>query len=168
MSQASTGGAAGEEMTMGYRRCVGRVGASALATRTTVSIGAAVLVVTATVVPVPVPVPASTVSPAVRLAATSAPCTRTDVTCALILGATGGPTPDDAYIETVRNQFIAPTHPGQEIGYDAVTTPEELWPLTGVARLLGLALGPPELFGFSGLAWPDEPWWKLSGLFDLT
>src|SRR6478736_8718615 len=57
MSQASTGGAAGEEMTMGYSRCVGRVGASALATRTTVSIGAAVLVVTATVVPVPAPVP---------------------------------------------------------------------------------------------------------------
>src|SRR6476469_10359686 len=149
MSQASTGGAAGEEMTMGYNRCVGRVAALAVATRTTVSIGAAVLVVTATVVPV---------SPAVRLSATSAPCTRTDVTCALILGGTSAPTPDDAYVDVVRNQFIAPTHPGQEIGYDAVTTPEELWPLTGVARLLGLALGPPELFGFSGLAWPDEPW----------
>src|SRR6478736_4908857 len=146
MSQASTGGAAGEEMTMGYSRCVGRVAALAVATRMTVSM----------------------VSPAVRLAATSAPCTRTDVTCALILGGTSAPTPDDAYVDVVRNQFIAPTHPGQEIGYDAVTTPEELWPLTGVARLLGLALGPPELFGFSGLAWPDEPWWKLSGLFDLT
>src|SRR6478609_3574776 len=131
MSHASTGGAAGEEMTMGYSRCVGRVGALAVATRITVSIGAAVLVVTATV------------APAVRLAATSAPCTRTDVTCALILGGTSAPTPDDAYVDVVRNQLIAPTHPGQEIGYDAVTTPEELWPLTGVARLLGLALGPP-------------------------
>ena len=150
---------------MGYSRCVGRVGALAVATRMTVSIGAAVLVVMATVVPVPVP--ASTVSPAVRLAATSAPCTRTDVTCALIMGFTGGPTPDDAYIETVRNQFIAPTHPGQEINYVAVTTPEELWPVIGVARLLGLALGPP-IFGLGGPAWPDEPWWKVSGLFDLT
>ena len=92
---------------MGYNRCVGRVAALAVATRTTVSIGAAVLVVTATVVPV---------SPAVRLAATSAPCTRTDVTCALILGATGGPTPDDAYIETVRNEFIARLIPARRSG----------------------------------------------------
>ncbi len=52
---------------MGYSRCVGRVGALAVATRMTVSIGAAVLVVMATVVP------ASALSPAVRLAATSAP-----------------------------------------------------------------------------------------------
>ncbi len=94
--------------------------------------------------------------------------TRTDVTCALILGVTGGPTPDDAYIETVRNQFIAPTHPGQAINYVAVTTPEELWPVIGVARLVGLALGPPSVFGLGGPAWPDEPLWKLSGLFDLT
>jgi len=83
------------------------------------------------------------------------------------LGGTSAPTPDDAYVDVVRNQFIAPTHPGQEIGYDAVTTPEELWPLTGVARLLGLALEPP-IFGLGGPAWPDEPWWKVSGLFDLT
>ena len=143
---------------MGYSRCVGRVAALAVATRMTVSIGAAVLVVTATVVPV---------SPAVRLAASSPPCTDTDVTCALIMGTSGVPTPDDYYVETVRNQFIAPTHPGQ-IGYVAVTTPEELWPLTGVSRLLFLALGPPELFGLGGPAWPDEPLWKLSGLFDLT
>src|SRR6185295_2754752 len=120
-------------------------------------------VVVATVVSVPV----STVSPAVRLSASSLPCTDTDVTCALILGPTSVPTPDDYYVETVRNQFIAPTHPGQ-IGYVAVTTPEELWPLTGVTRLLFLALGPPELFGLGGPAWPDEPLWKLSGLFDLT
>jgi len=63
------------------------------------------------------------------------------------MGFTGGPTPDDAYIETVRNQFIAPTHPGQEINYVAVTTPEELWPGTGAARLLLLALGPPNWLG---------------------
>jgi PE-PPE domain len=150
---------------------IGRVGALAVAlgvgnvrraaTRMTVSIGVAVLAVMATVVSTP------TVAPEVRLAASSPPCTRTDVTCALILGGTSIPTPDAYYVETVRNQFIAPTHPGQ-IGYDAVTTPEELWPLTGVGRLLGLALGPPELAGLGGPAWPDEPWWKLSGLFDLT
>jgi hypothetical protein len=129
----------------------------AVATRTTVSIGVAVLVVLATVVP----------APTVRLAASSAPCTRTDVTCALIMGATSIPTPDDFYVESVKNQFIAPTHPSQHIGYVKVTTPEELGPLTGVFRLLAL-LGPPELWGLGGPAWPDEPWWKLSGLFDLT
>ena len=51
MSQASTGGTAGKETTMGYGRCVGRVGALAVATRMTVSIGVAVLVVMSTVVP---------------------------------------------------------------------------------------------------------------------
>ena len=154
---------------MGNAKHISRVGAPtaalrvgnvrAVATRLTVSIGAAAVVVMATVVP------------ATTASASTLGCKPTDVTCALILGGTGGPTPDDAYIATVRNQFIAPTHPtqpGQEIGYDAVTTPEELWPLTGVARLLGLALGPPELFGLGGIAWPDEPLWKLSGLFDLT
>ena len=49
-----------------------------------------------------------------------------------------------------------------------MTTPEEVWPLTGLFRLVGLALGPPSIFGPGGAAWPDEPWWKLSGLFDLT
>ena len=92
---------------MGYGRCVGRVGALAVATRMTVSIGVAVLVVVATVAPAP------TVSPEVRLSASSAPCTDTDVTCALIMGTTSVPTPDDAYVESVKNQFIAPTHPGQ-------------------------------------------------------
>ena len=137
---------------MGYGRCVGRVGALAVATRMAVSIGVAALVVMATVVPVPV-------SPAVTLSADST---------ALILGGTSGPTPDDAYIEIVKNQYIEPTYPGQEINYVAVTTPEELWPLTGVARLIGLALGDPRIFGLGATAWPDEPWWKLSGLFDLT
>ena len=49
-----------------------------------------------------------------------------------------------------------------------MTTPEELWPITGFFRLLGLALGPPSVLGLGGPAWPDEPWWKLSGLFDPT
>ena len=146
---------------MGYSRCVGRVGALAVATRMTVSVGVAALVVGATVAPAP------TVAPEVRLSASSAPCTKTDVTCALILGGSSVPTPDDFWVESVKNQFIAPTHPGQ-IEYAAVTTPEEWWPITGLIRLVGLALGPPSFFGPGGSAWPDEPWWKLSGLFDLT
>ena len=156
---------------MGNAKDIGRVGALAVAlgvgnvrrtaTRMTVSIGVAVLVVMATVAPAP------PVSPAVRPAASSAPCTKTDVTCALILGGSSVPTPDDFWVESVKNQFIAPTHPGQ-IEYAAVTTPEEWWPLTGLIRLVGLALGPPSFFGPGGSAWPDEPLWKLSGLFDLT
>jgi hypothetical protein len=90
-----------------------------VATRMAVSIGVAVLVVS-TVVPAP------PVSPEVRLAASTAPCTDTDVTCALIMGFTSLPTPDDYFMETVTNQFIAPTHPGQTITPVAVTTPEEL------------------------------------------
>ena len=143
---------------MGYGRYVGRVGALAVATRMTVSIGIAALVVVATAVP----------APAVRLAASSAPCTRTDVTCALIMGASGVPTPDDFYVESVKNQFIAPTHPGQHIEYVKVTTPEGLWPLAGLGRLTSLlGLGSPEIFGPGGPAW-DMPWWQLTGLFDLT
>jgi hypothetical protein len=149
---------------MGTAKYIGRVGALAVAlgvgnlrrtaTRMSVSIGVAALVVAATVVPAPV----STVSPAVKLSADST---------ALIMCGTTCPTPDASLVESVKNQFIAPTHPG-EIDYVAVTTPEEFWPISGVFRLLGLALGPSSLFGLDGPAWPDEPWWKLSGLFDLS
>ena len=126
------------------------------ATRITVSMGAAVLVVTATVLLAPV----STVSPALELSADST---------ALILGRTSVPTPDDAYVEIVKNQYIGPTHPGQDINYVAVTTPQEFWPLSALLfRLPGLVLGPREIWGPGGPGWPDEPWWKLSGLFDLT
>ena len=56
-----------------------------------------------------------------------------------------------------------------DINYVAVTTPEEFWPITGLLRLIGVALGgPAHLAGLVAAAWPDEPWWKLSGLFDLT
>jgi hypothetical protein len=119
-----------------------------------VSIGVAVLVVMATVASMP----ASTVSPAVRLSASTA----------LIMGGTSVPTPDNAYIDAVRNHFIAPTHPGQDINYVAVTAPMEAWPLTGLVRLVWLVLGPPSIWGPGGAGWPDEPWWKLSGIFDLT
>jgi hypothetical protein len=145
---------------------IGHVGALAVAlgvrngrrtaARIAVSMGAAALVVTATVVP------ASTAL------ASSPPCTQTDVTCALIMGFTSLPTPDDVYIDAVMNQYIAPTHPGQTIEPVAVTTPEEGWPLTGLIRLGCAAVGAPSLCGPGGAAWPDEPWWKLSGLFDLT
>ncbi len=117
------------------------------------SVGAAVLTM-ATAVPV------STV------AASTCPPEKTCPT-ALIMGGTTIPTPDDAYIQIVTDQYIAPTHPGQDIDYVAVTTPEEAWPITGLFRLLATALGPPYA-GFDSSVWPDEPWWKLSGLFDLT
>jgi hypothetical protein len=123
------------------------------ATRMTVSIGVAVLVVIAPVVPV------STAS------ASSSDVPPPDKT-ALIMGGTSIPTWNDADVEVIMNQFIAPTHPGQTIEPVALTTPEEGWPITGLIRLIGLALGPPSIFGPGGAAWPDEPWWKLSGLFD--
>jgi hypothetical protein len=124
-------------------------------TRLTMSIGVAVLSVMAAVVLVTT----STVSPAVKLSADST---------ALFVCGTGCPTFHDADIEIIMNQFITPTHPRQTITPVAVTTPAEAWPLTGVLRLLGLAVGDPRLFGPGGAGWPDEPWWKLSGLFDLT
>src|SRR5829696_493014 len=151
--------------TMGTAKHIGRVGALAVAlgignvrraaTRMTVSIGAAVLVVMATVVPAPV----STVSPLVTLSA--------DSTALLVCGG-ACPTFHDADVEVIMNQFITPTHPGQTITPVAVTTPNEDWPITGILRLIGLAVGDPRLFGPGGAGWPDEPWWKLSGLFDLT
>ena len=143
---------------MGYSRCVGRVGALAVATRMAVSVGVAVLVVMVTVVPVP------TVSPAVRLSATQS---KPDSTALLVCGTTC-PTWDAAGVELVMKQFITPTHPGQTITPVAVTTPEEAWPITGIFRLVGLVVGDPRLTRLGGPAWPDEPWWKLSGLFDLT
>ena len=47
---------------------------------------------------------------------------------ALMLGGTGIPTWNDADVEVIMDQFIAPTHPGQTIKPVAVTTPNELWP----------------------------------------
>ena len=100
------------------------------ATRMTVSIGVAAVVVMATAVPAP----DSTVSPAVRLSADST---------ALILGGTSVPTWNDADVEVIMGQFIAPTHPGQTIEPVAVTTPDELWPGgRWVGPLVCLALCP--------------------------
>ena len=127
------------------------------ATRLTVAIAAAVLVVTATVVPV--------------ASASTSDFPPPDKT-ALIMGGTAAPTPNDYWVEVVRNQFIEPTHPGEVSDYKAVTTPEEFWPLTGLFRLLGIGLAAvdPQHVSRELLAnfFPDEPWWQLSGLFDLT
>ena len=125
------------------------------ATRLRTSIGVAVLVVVATVVPVPIPSASASEPP---------PPDKT----ALIMGATTIPTWNDADVEIIMNQFIAPTHPHQTIEPVAVTTPGEMGPLTGLDRVLFSAFGPPSIWGPGGAGWPDEPWWKLSGLFDLT
>ena len=104
---------------MSTAKHVGRIGALAVAlgignvrrnaTRVTVSIGAAALVVTAAAA-----APVSTESPAVKLSADST---------ALLLCGTTCPTWNDAHVEDIKNQFVAPTHPGQDIDYVAVTTP---------------------------------------------
>ncbi|RDH76922.1 PE-PPE domain-containing protein [Mycolicibacterium moriokaense] len=153
---------------VGTAKHIGRVGALAVAlgigsvrrtaTRATVTIGAAALVASAGVTAMP----ASTESPAVTLTADST---------ALILCGTTCPTPDAYWVDSAMKLFIVPTHPLEEpdkITPVAVTTPEEAWPITGLLRVLALVTGDPRLFGPGGPAWPDEPWWKLSGLFDLT
>ena len=90
-------------------------------------------------------------------------------TTALIVCGTTCPKFDAANGEIIMNQFIKPTHPGQNFDKPiAVTTPNEAWPLTGALRVLEFALGDPRLGGPGGPAWPDQPLWKLSGLFDLT
>jgi PE-PPE domain len=120
------------------------------ATRMTVPIGVAALMM-ATVVPVASASPSDVPSP--------------DKT-ALVVGGTTIPTPDQAYLDAVRDNFVAPTQSG-DIKYVAVTTPEEGWPLTGILRVAIAVFGPADL-RFSSSLWPDEPLWKLSGLFDRT
>ena len=78
------------------------------------------------------------------------------------------PTPNQFWIDNITNQFVVPTHPGETITPAKVTAPMEFWPITGLFRVIGLALGPPSIWGPGGPGWPDEPLWKLSGLFDLT
>lgn len=88
-------------------------------------------------------------------------------TTALILCGTTCPTPDQFWIESIGKQFVGPTHPGP-IDYVGVTAPMEFWPITGIFRVLGALIGPPEIWGPGGPGWPDESLWKLSGLFDLS
>lgn len=136
---------------MGNAKHVGRVGALAIA----LGVGVATIVVPES----GVSEPQSTGSSAVKLTA--------DAT-ALIVGGTTVPTWHDANVTVIMNQFITPTHPAQSITPVAVTTPQEYWPITGLFRLAGFAVGDPSIWGLGGPGWPDVPWWKLSGLFDLT
>ena len=151
---------------MGYGRYVRRAAAQAVATRMTVSIGVAALVVAATT-----PTASADAPPA------GSPCPGNTTDClyvpppdrtALVLGGTTVPTPDQAYLDAVRDHFIGPTHPGETIEYIAVTAPMEAWPITGVIRLVWFVIGPQSVWGLNGPGWPDEPLWKLSGLFDRT
>ena len=61
---------------------------------------------------------------------------------ALIMGGTTIPTPDDYLVELIKNQYIAPTHPGQDIDYVAVTTPQEAGPSRGSSASSGSHSGP--------------------------
>jgi hypothetical protein len=133
---------------MSTAKCVGRVGALAVA----LGVGIAIAI-----------------TPGAALAepADSGMSSSPDRT-ALIMGGTTIPTPDDYMVQLFKNQIIAPTHPGEDIDYVALTTPQEWWPVTGFARLIGLVAGPPSVWGPGGAGWPDEPLWRLSGLFDLT
>ena len=70
---------------------------------------------------------------------------------ALVLGGTTVPTPDQAYLDVVRDHFIGPTHPGETIEYVAVTTPEEAWPFTGSSASCWLVSGPQSV---CGSRWP--------------
>lgn len=150
---------------VGTANHIGRIGAMAVAmgvgrfrpvaTRMTVSIGVAAVVLTAAAVSVPVP----TVSPAVKLSADST---------ALLLCGISCPKWNDAHVEVIMDQFITPIHPGRTITPIAVTAPGEAWPITGLFRLLEFAFGDPSIGRPGGDGWPDEPWWKLSGLVDIT
>jgi hypothetical protein len=103
--------------------------------------------------------------------ATGAPASATDVPpprTALIMCGTTCPTPNQFWIDNITNQFVVPTHSGEAITPVKVTAPMEFWPITGLFRVIGLALGPPSIWGPGGPGWPNEPLWKLSGLFDLT
>ena len=75
---------------------------------------------------------------------------------ALVLGGTTIPTPDQFYLDAVRDNFVGPLNPGDTITYVPVTTPMELWPFTGAGRVVWFFLGPPEIFGPGGSAWPDS------------
>jgi hypothetical protein len=107
---------------------------------------------------------AGAAAPGVAMGETADPADTT----ALMLCGTTCPAFDAASVEIIMNQFIKPTHPDQTIRPVAVTAPGEAWPITGLFRLLELVVADPRLGAFGGPAWPDEPWWKLSGLFDLT
>ena len=59
---------------------------------------------------------------------------------ALVLDGTSFPTPNQYQIDLTRDQFVGPVYPGVDIEYIPVTTPQELWPITGVFRVIGPVL----------------------------
>lgn len=130
---------------MGTARHIGRVGALAVA-----------LGVMAASAPASTPAVSTPVSPNVRLAADST---------ALIVCGLGCPTPDAYFVDSMMNQFVTPTHPGQTLTPVGVTGPTDSFPILGILRLVVTLTGDPKVV--SNL-WPDEPWWKLTGFFDLT
>jgi hypothetical protein len=90
---------------------------------------------------------------------------------ALIMGGSTVPTPNAYWVEATKNQFIEPLYPDdQNINYVVVTTPEEIWPIGGIFRIVGLTLlvvdpqhTTPELIDNQ---FNEVPWWKFSGLTD--
>lgn len=73
-----------------------------------------------------------TVSGAMSLASPmqSTPTPMSSSNVALIMGGTGNPQPNAAYLSSVYNTYIAPHYPGYSpVG---LTTPEDFWPITGL------------------------------------
>ncbi|UXA08952.1 PE-PPE domain-containing protein [Mycobacterium sp. SMC-2] len=69
-------------------------------------------------------------SPALASPMQSTPTTTTSSNVALIMGGTGNPQPNAAYLSSVYNTYIAPHYPGYSpVG---LTTPEDFWPVTGL------------------------------------
>lgn len=109
---------------------------------------------------------------ALMAAATAAPAPprvelAADTTVLAVCGATCPQWPDDD-LKRILDEFVTPFFPvadGDELTPVAVRAKGEAWPLNGILRLLGVAVGDPRL---ADALLPDQPWWKLTGLFDLT
>lgn len=127
--------------------------------RRRLAFGTATVVVAAMVGSVTAAPSVPPVSPTVQLSADST---------ALLLAGTGASAWNPTHVQVIMDRYVNPTHPGSTIAPVAVTAPMETWPITGVFRILGYLLGDPSIGGPGGEFWPDEPLWKLSGLFDMT
>ena len=126
---------------MAIAKCIGRVGVLAVA------LGVAAASARAST---------PTVSPNVKLTGDST---------ALVVCGLGCPTPDAYFVDSMMNQFVTPTHPGQTLTPVGVTGPTDSFPILGILRLIVTLTGDPNVVQN---LWPDEPWWKLTGLFDRT
>ncbi len=63
--------------------------------------------------------------------ATSTPTTTSPTNVALIMGATGNPTPSSAYMMSIEEAYLAQNYPGYTLV--SLQTPEQLFPTTGLA-----------------------------------